>query len=276
MLKRIVTKLLPRPQIIPKGIPVLYGSLLTGKVSLVTGGTRGIGYAIAESFLRHGARVLLTGRDRASADAAARRLREDTSREQDSVAGIDLDISREDSVAGFLHRIPKEFAALDILVNNAGTTAFSRFGSVGLSSYDEVLDCNLRGTYFLTQEIVNAWLSRGCKARILNVCSTSSRRPATTPYEISKWGMRGFTLGLAKKYVGRGIVVNGIAPGPTSRRESEGLEGLEKGGNPSGRLVTPEEVANMATILVSPLAEMVVGDIVYMGGGAAVTTFDDV
>ena len=115
------------------------------------------------------------------------------------------------------------------------------------------------------------------KGHILNVASSSSLRPATTPYALSKWGIKGLTLGLAKKYIKSGIVVNGIAPGPTAtpmlNRTSEEISNPR---NPIGRLVMPEEIAYMSIILLSAIGDSIIGDIVYMTGGAGLITFDDV
>jgi len=116
------------------------------------------------------------------------------------------------------------------------------------------------------------------KGNILNIVSSSSLRPALTPYTISKWGMRSFTLGLAKVLIPYGIVVNALAPGPTATEMliKDGYDGIENQANPSGRFATASEVANMAVILVSSIGRMIVGDTIYMTGGAGLFTYDDI
>jgi NAD(P)-dependent dehydrogenase (short-subunit alcohol dehydrogenase family) len=164
----------------------------------------------------------------------------------------------------------------DILVNNAGYVGGGSFGNTSESEYDAVLDTNLKGTYFLSQEVARCWIENGTHGNILNVCSASSLRPGDSPYIISKWGMRSLTVGMAKRLIKQGIVVNGIAPGITDTdRFTHGEKDIGKLSNPSGRMVTKEEIANMAVILVSSLCQMVVGDILYMTGGGAITTLDD-
>ena len=115
------------------------------------------------------------------------------------------------------------------------------------------------------------------KGNILNIASTGSFRPADTAYRISKWGLRGLTLGMAKSLIKHGIVVNGIAPGPTATSMlSASNEDISWVRNPSGRMATVEEIAELAKFMVSGSGRMIVGEIVSLSGGAGVLTFDDV
>lgn len=115
------------------------------------------------------------------------------------------------------------------------------------------------------------------KGNILNIASSSSLRPAVSAYTLSKWGIRGLTLGLAKTLAPYGITVNGVAPGPTATPMlmKGDRHNITHDGLPAGRYALPEEIANMALFLVSDMGRMVVGDIVYMTGGAALLTFED-
>jgi 3-oxoacyl-[acyl-carrier protein] reductase len=112
---------------------------------------------------------------------------------------------------------------------------------------------------------------------ILNIISSSGLRPAASAYTLSKWGVRGLTLGLAKSLIPYDIVVNGLAPGPTATPMlmKDGSEEIGHTSNPLGRYAMPEEIANMAVVLTSGMGRTVVGDIVYMTGGAGIITFDD-
>ena len=116
------------------------------------------------------------------------------------------------------------------------------------------------------------------QGNILNIASSSSLRPATTPYILSKWGIKGLTIGLAKILIKDGIVVNGLAPGPTATPmlHKDINDDLYIANNPSERFTTPDEIANMAVVLTSSMGRMIVGDTIYMTGGAGILTVDDI
>lgn len=153
------------------------------------------------------------------------------------------------------------------------------FMSATLEDYDTCMNTNLRGPYFLCKLAARHMMDNGVQGgNILNIASSSSARPARSAYALSKWGTAGLTRGLAKSLIAHGIVVNGIAPGltcsPMTGVRSDGDISLPR--NPAGRYTTPEEVADMAVVMVSGMARSIVGDIVYMSGGAGIVTFDDV
>ena len=139
---------------------------------------------------------------------------------------------------------------------------------------------NLKGTYFLSRVFARYMIKNKIQGNILNIGSSSCLRPAASAYTLTKWGVRGMTLGLAKALIPYGIVVNGIAPGPTSTPMH--VHGIYKPGEdltsqtPVGRDATPEEIANFAVVMISGMGRMIVGDMVYMTGGAGLITFDDV
>lgn len=144
--------------------------------------------------------------------------------------------------------------------------------------YDLVLDTNLKAVFFLSQMIGRYMVDNKIKGNILNVASSSSLRPAFSAYTVSKWGVRGLTLGLAKALAKNGITVNGVAPGPTAHhmRGKGDSENLNYDKIPLGRYVHPEEIANTAVFLTSGLGRAIIGDIVYVTGGAAVLSYEDV
>lgn len=260
----------------PVYIPKLQGNLLKGRSALITGGSSGIGYATAEAFLVNGADVVITGRDEERLKTASNSLQATGG---GSCGWIVLDNTKPSTFDEALQHVlsisPQ--GRVDILVNNAGVLKGGPFGKVTTEDYDQVLDTNLRGAYFLSQTIANYWKDVKIEGNILNVASSSSLRPALSPYTLSKWGVRGLTLGLAKALIPYGIVVNGIAPGPTATSMLMGDDrtDLNNDSVPAGRYAAPEEIANMAVVLVSDLGRMVVGDIVYMTGGSGVITYDD-
>lgn len=265
-------------------IPVCSGELLQGRRALVTGGTKGIGFAIAQAFAKEGARVVITSRTAESAAAAARGLNACTvaptpSCEAGMVCGIAFDGRDVRSVKE--KWAEAEAAAggpIDILVNNAGVNIHKGLWDFTEEDFDQILSLNLKGSFFLAREAARNMLLQKTKGNILNVCSSSSLRPAVSPYTLSKWGMRALTLGLAKTLVSHGIVVNGVAPGPTHTplHVPDGYDGLEEPANPTGRMADAQEIAAAAVYLVSDFARMVIGDVLYVTGGAGVITFDDV
>ncbi len=262
---------------VPIYVPVLQCDWLRGRAALITGGTSGIGFAIAEAFLRSGASVVITGRNEERLNAARERLSKISGNAH--VFGIVMDNADVASIeAGFKKALTLPLPSqLDILVNNAGV-GLGSFGSTSESDYDAVLDTNLKGAYFLSQEFAKRAKQNRFRGNILNVCSSSSLRPANSPYVLSKWGLRALTLGLAKMLLPYGVVVNGIAPGPTATPmliKDSTETGIDLSANPSGRYATAAEIANIATILVSDFGRMIVGDIIYVGGGAGTITLDD-
>ena len=264
---------------VPVYIPVLQNELLVGRKALITGGTGGIGFAIAEAFVRAGAAVVITGRGGERLDEAVEKLKTKQGIvKAKSVFGLAMNNVDVDSFPEHIEKAKLMMGGLDILVNNAGVVNGCGFGNTQKEDYDTILETNLRGPYFLSQFIARDWIDNKIEGNILNVCSTSSLRPGQNPYILSKWGLRALTLGLAKSFSRYGIVVNGIAPGPTDTESmASNLGGaIDWKKNPAGRLVTRREIANMSVVLVSDLSRMVIGDIIYMGGGAGVITFDDV
>lgn len=268
LLNRVRQSIFPKPKKVPVYIPVLRASLLKGRKAVITGSTKGIGFAIAAAFAASGAEVVITGRKQDVVSDAVNRLNEKGGK----VSGMPLDLMDVDSINQMIASVGK----FDILVNNAGYVCQEGFGNTQEAEYDLTLDTNLKGHYFMSQAVARRWIGDGVKGNILNVCSASSLRPGTSPYILSKWGMRALTIGMAKRLIGHGIVVNGIAPGVTDTDQfTRGENDISKQRNPAGRMVTREEVANMAVVLVSDLCRMVVGDVLYMTGGGGIVTLDD-
>ncbi|MGN1359259.1 MAG: SDR family NAD(P)-dependent oxidoreductase [Kiritimatiellia bacterium] len=250
----------------PVYVPVLQSELLKGRRALITGGTAGIGLAIAKAYLSAGACVIITGRSDERLVHARQQLMG-----LGTVDVLRLDSRQPDSFASSIAALGE----FDILVNNAGFVGGGVFGATAIEQYDQTLETNLRGPYFLSQCVAEKWIADGIAGNILNVCSASSLRPGNSPYILSKWALRALTTGMAKMLIKHGIVVNGIAPGCTNTEQFSPDGNLGNRRNPSGRLVTVEEVANMAVILASSLCRMVVGDVLYLTGGGAITTIDD-
>ncbi len=253
--------------------------LAIGRTALVTGGSSGIGFAISKALLKAGASVVITGRNLEKIEKACEQLNSYAS-SSSLVLGVQLDHQNVASFNEKFHEILQKIGSrkIDILVNNAGTreSGYCDFGHTDEEQFDKVMNTNLKGSYFFSQMVAKYMKDNLIHGNILNIASSSSLRPANSAYILSKWGLRGMTLGMAKALIPYDIVVNGIAPGPTAT-PMLGLTGknVHFPQNPSGRVVLPEEIANMAVILTSNIGRSVVGDIVYMTGGAGVITFDD-
>ena len=252
-------------------------NLLKGRTALVTGGTSGIGFEIAKAFLSAGAKVIITGRNQELINKSCAQLKEIKS--DYLIYGIQMDNSNISSFKEKFEEILnlKNISEIDILVNNAGVLG-GDIKDVTEVEYDQIINTNLKGVFFLSQLIGTYYKENKIKGNILNIASSSSLRPAASAYTISKWGVRGLTLGLAKLFAPYNITVNGIAPGPTATKmilKDDNIN-IAFPKNPIGRCATPEEIANMAVFLTSNMGRTIVGDIIYMTGGAGLITFDDV
>lgn len=265
-------------KVVPIYIPTLQSDLLKGRAALITGGSSGIGFAIANAFLQSGAHVVVTGRNVEKLEKACEKLRT-LNPENNNVFCVCMDNADIPSLESKFDQVIEllKDKKLDILVNNAGFARGNSFSSVSCQDFSDVIDTNLKGTYFITQIVAKYMKRNNIHGNILNIASSSSLRPAVSPYTVSKWGLRGLTQGLAKILIPYGIVVNGLAPGPTATPflVADGYDGIENNLVPAGRFATSEEIANMAVVLVSNMGRMIVGDIVYMTGGSGITTFDD-
>ncbi len=279
-IKQILKRLLDRRPVnhVSVNIQTLHpNKLLRGRCAIITGGTSGIGFSIAKSFLDSGASVIITGRSKERIDKAI-----DTLGKDKQVFGFELDNTNVKSFEGVFSRMLETVAqngitAIDILVNNAGVN-YKGMPNAEEEEYDKVMDTNLKGAFFLSQLFGKYLVSNNIKGNILNIASASSLRPADSAYILSKWGLRSLTLGLAKALGPNGVTVNGIAPGPTATpmmiKSGDNNMVLER--IPLGRYIMPEEIANMAVMLVSEMGRSIMGDIVYMTGGAGLLTYDDV
>ena len=159
---------------------------------------------------------------------------------------------------------------IDILVNSAGVVAHTGFMNMTEDEYNNIMNINARGTYFMSQAAAKFMIEHKIRGHILNLSSSSALRPAWTPYQMSKWAVRGLTLGLADALLPHGIIVNAIAPGPVATPMLGKFEGdsIYNDGNPSGRYSMPQEIANLAVFMASSMGDLIVGDTFYITGGS--------
>lgn len=252
--------------------------MLKGRTALVTGGTSGIGYEVAKAYINAGAQVVITGRNEEKVKKACEAIDKEVSR-KGNIFGIVMNNTDVKSMPSKLQDIERVLGSghIDILVNNAGVVG-GEVKDCTEELYNTILDTNLKGTFFLSKLVARYWVDNQIEGNILMMGSSSSLRPATSAYTLTKNALYGFTKGLAKVLAPHGITVNGLAPGPTATPMTmpNGVRDEISFPNPLGRFVMPGEIANMAVFLVSNMGRSIIGDMVFMTGGSGIVTFDDV
>ena len=235
---------------------------IKGKKAIVTGGSRGIGRAIALELAKRGANV---GINYVSNEAKARETLAEI--ERFGVKGILLkgDVSRIEDVKNFVKKFVDEFKRVDILINNAGILSKNiNFLDVSEEEWDRIIDVNLKGTFLVTKEAL-PFIPNGGK--IINMSSIAGKMGGTVGahYAASKAGVIGLTFALASELAKRKITVNAIAPGPvdTELITEEIKERLSKV-TPLGRIATPEEIAKTALFLIEN--DFVDGEVIDVNG----------
>lgn len=259
-------RFLKKKEILPVERVVEPDHLMDGKVVFIAGGTGGIGRAIAQKMLESGAKVVLGGSNQSKIDSTL----EDFSQWGDKVKGIIVNLAKPEGAASTVSLISNFYGSIDVFINAAGVhTDQVDFWNMSIDEYDRVMNINLRGTFFYCRAIAEYMKTNRIKGNMLLISSSRGSEPAFSPYGISKWGLNGFTKGLAKELISDGIVVNGLAPGSTATpllgfKEGDSISSDE---NMIGRFVLPNEVAEWAKMLVSPNGRMVVGETVLVAGG---------
>lgn len=247
-----------RTRLVPIAQELVPGSEFSGKVALVTGGDGGIGSEIAKRLVAGGCDVTISGRNEEKLARVAKMIGADF---------VCTDYSSTEDIEAGIHETALKHGKIDIFVSSAGVhTEDADFWSLTPDEFDHVMGVNLRGTFFATRAAARVMNEGG---HILLVGSSRGSEPAWSPYGISKWGIRGMTLGLAKQLASKGISVNSIAPGATATH----LIGYEDGDSISApenafeRYIMPSEVAGMACYLLSDAAKMVTGETIHISGG---------
>lgn len=240
------------------------------QVVLVSGGTRGIGRAIAQGFAERDAKVIITGREASSAEAAA----EELSVGAHAVRGLAGDVGKRESIESLVRQVSELEDRIDVLINVAGVNRRKPALEVTEEDYDHVVDINLKGAFLLSQAVGRAMVARGSGCQI-NVASLNTDRPLTnvTPYAVSKAGVGTMTRALATEWGPRGVRVNGIAPGfiltdLTQKLWSDpGMQAWGQANTPQGRLGVPEDMVGAALFLASPASAFMTGQTLFVDGG---------
>ena len=244
---------------------------IEGKIALVTGSSRGIGFALARGLLEAGCRVVLNGRDEAQLAAAAQRLRELTGGEVTPVA---FDVTSAHQVADGVDRAEATVGPIDILVNNAGTQHRAPFPEFTDADWQRLLDTNLTSAFLTGREVARRMVPRGA-GKIVNVCSLQSEvaRPGIAPYAATKGALKMLTKGMCADLAPHGIQVNGIGPGyfetelTAALVADESFSAWVRGRTPAGRWGRVEDLVGTLIYLCSPAADFVNGQLVYVDGG---------
>jgi len=244
---------------------------LKDKVAIITGGSRGIGFATADRFLQEGAKVIITASSQDSADKAAMRLKE---KYPDAVvAGISPDLSNLESVRSAFREATEKYGCVDILVNNAGVSESTPFTEYTEEMFDKVMDLNVKGVFNATRAASECMIARGSGV-ILSTSSmvSISGQSSGLAYPASKFAVNGLTLSLARELGPKGIRVNAVAPGIT---ETDMMRAVPKEviepmvqRIPLRRLGRPEDIANAFVFLASDEASYVTGVVLSVDGMA--------
>ena len=243
--------------------------LLQGKVAVVTGGTRGIGFAVVREFLKEGASVVLCGSRPASAEKAVSELKAENAAWD--VSGISPDLTDFEGVKAAFGEVEKKYGKIDVLVNNAGVSAKDPFTSYTPEMFDQTMDLNVKAVFNCSRAVADGMKERksGC---ILNTSSMVSLygQPSGIAYPTSKFAVNGFTLSLARELGPFGIRVNAVAPGVTNTDmmqavPKEYIEPIVKT-IPLRRIGEPEDVANAFVFLASEKASYITGVVLSVDG----------
>lgn len=245
--------------------------LLENKIAIITGGSRGIGYATAQAFLRQGAKVALCASRQENADKAVAALQEEFP--AGDLLGIAPDLADYDTVKAAFDGVETTWGRIDILVNNAGVSESTPFTAYTEETFDRVLDLNVKGVYNCARAVCDGMIARHSGV-ILNTSSmvSISGQPGGVAYPTSKFAVNGFTLSLARELGPQGIRVNAVAPGIT---ETDMMRAVPKevidpliAQIPLRRLGQPEDIANAFVFLASDLAGYITGVTLSVDGMA--------
>lgn len=242
---------------------------LKDSVVIVTGGSRGIGFATVQAFLKEGATVILCASRQETADKAVAQLKEADCAAK--VEGIWPNLSSLTEVKAAFDRVAEKYGRIDVLVNNAGVSENTPFSNYTEETFEKVMDLNVKGTFHCTRAVTEIMEKQGGGV-ILNTSSmvSISGQPSGVAYPASKFAVNGFTVSLARELGPKGIRVNAVAPGIT---ETDMMKAVSRdviepmiARIPLRRLGQPEDIANAFVFLASEKASYITGVILSVDG----------
>lgn len=244
---------------------------LDNKISLVTGGSRGIGFGIAKSLAEAGSDLVLVARNEASLKQAQKALSPTCGR----IRSYSFDMSAVEKIDEMFAEIIKDTGGIDILVNNAGSTRRGPAEALSIEDWNFVINLNMTAVFKLCQAFAKERIKTGQKGKIVNIASLMSEtvREDNAPYAASKGGIRQLTKALAVDWARYQINVNAIGPGFIQTDltrplwENEEFNKWLEWKTPWARWGSPEDIGNAAVFLASPASEFVTGHILYVDGG---------
>ncbi|WP_301859864.1 3-oxoacyl-[acyl-carrier-protein] reductase [uncultured Megasphaera sp.] len=243
--------------------------LLTGKTAIVTGGSRGIGRAIAVALAAEGANVaVIYAGNTAAAEETLNLITEQGGR----AVSLQCDVSDSAAVADMVKAVKEQFGTIDILVNNAGITRDGLLMRMKESDWQAVIDTNLTGTFYCTKAVTK-WMMKQRSGSIINITSVVGQtgNAGQANYAAAKAGVIGFTKSVAKELASRNIRSNAVAPGciatdMTAVLGEDVIDGMVRN-IPLGRVAQPEEVAKAVVFLASENASYITGQVLNVDGG---------
>ncbi len=242
--------------------------MLENEIALVTGASRGIGAAIADTLGRNGATVVGTATSDKGAEAIGARFREAGI----AGTGMRLDVTSQESVETVMKAIGEQFSAPTILVNNAGITRDNLLMRMKEEEWNAIIETNLTSLFRVSKACLRAMM-KARRGRIVNIASVvgATGNPGQSNYAAAKAGMIGFTKSLAREVGSRGVTVNAVAPGfidtDMTRELPEAQRDALLQNIPLGRLGDPQEIAEAVLFLASPRAGYITGETLHVNGG---------
>lgn len=246
---------------------------LTGRRALITGSSRGLGFAMAKALAEAGAKIVLNARDSLALGAAAADLAETGA----DVAALAFDVTSPESVAEAMAHCESEIGPVDILVNNAGTMLGGTLETYAPDRFEAMLSANVISALNVTQAVIPGMLARG-QGKVINICSTRAERPLSgnVPYAASKAALVTLTRGMALEWAPRGLHINGIAPGffatdmNAARALDPDFQDFVRRVTPMKRWGEPHELGGAVVFLASPASNFVNGHILNVDGAHSI------